>query len=125
VRSAVILAAALQPGVVSTMLSFPPLVWIGRISYGLYLWHWPVTVWLVPSRVSLGPNQLNAVRLAATVAVAAISFYAIEQPIRRRSLPPRKAALAFAPALLVMALVVVMSASDAGPAPSYLVGAPP
>ena len=123
--SAIVVAGAMQPGFVSSVLSFRPLVWIGQISYGLYLWHWPITVWLVPSRVSLGPNELNALRLVVTFAVAGLSFYVVERPIRRRALPPRTALAAFVPAVLVVALVVFVSASDAGPAPSYLVGSPP
>ena len=49
------IAAAVQPrGPVRALLSLAPLVWIGTISYGLYLWHWPVLLVLTPGRTHLG-----------------------------------------------------------------------
>src|SRR5258708_4664988 len=112
----------MQPGAVSCALSVPLLVWIGRISYGLYLWHWPIDVWLVPSRVALGPNALNLLRLGLTFVAAIASYVLVERPIRTRSFRPRVAALAFAPAAAVVAGVVLFSASGATPPPSYIWG---
>jgi peptidoglycan/LPS O-acetylase OafA/YrhL len=122
---AAVIAGALQPGLLSRTLSTTPLVWIGRISYGLYLWHWPITVWLVPSRVSLGTNALNALRLGVTFAAAITSYVLIERPIRERSFRPRTALIAFAPAAALIAMIVWVSASGAKPPPSYLVGTQP
>ena len=48
---AVVISAAMVGGPVRSLLAFGPLPWIGRLSYGLYLWHWPIIVWLVPTRV--------------------------------------------------------------------------
>src|SRR3954447_12876702 len=123
--TAVVIAGAMQPGFLASVLSVGPLVWIGRISYGLYLWHWPITVWLVPSRVALGTHALNALRLGGTLVAAIASYVLIERPIRERSFAPRAALVAFAPAAAVVALVVWVSASGAKPPPSYLVGSQP
>src|SRR5436190_9130628 len=123
--TAVVIAGAMQPGLLGSVLSIGPLVWIGRISYGLYLWHWPITVWLVPSRVSLGPNALNLLRLAVTFAAAILSFVLVEQPIRRRGFRPSAAILVFAPVAAIVAAILWVSASGATPAPSYLVGTAP
>ena len=71
-----------SPGPLGTALSWPPLRWIGAISYGLYLWHWPIYVYLSGDRTGLSPNRLFAVRILITFAVATISYYLIEQPIR-------------------------------------------
>lgn len=66
-------------------LSWRPLVWIGTLSYGLYLWHWPVYVVLTPSRVGFDGVGLLAVRIAVSLAFAIVSFRVIEDPLRHRA----------------------------------------
>jgi peptidoglycan/LPS O-acetylase OafA/YrhL len=75
-------AMAPVPTLFKRLLGLAPLAWIGRISYGLYLWHWPIDVWLNPARVHLSPHALTALRLAVTFAVSTVSYYAVERPIR-------------------------------------------
>jgi peptidoglycan/LPS O-acetylase OafA/YrhL len=58
------------------------LVWVGRISYGLYLWHVPLIDKAGGWRL-LGPVK-TAVGIALTFAVAAVSFRVIERPFLRR-----------------------------------------
>ena len=73
-------------GVARPVLSWKPLVWIGVVSYGAYLWHWPVTLWLrvrEPGVDDLIPRRLAA--FALTFGLAAVSFYAVEKPIRSGS----------------------------------------
>ncbi len=73
-------------GVARPVLSWKPLVWIGVVSYGAYLWHWPVTLWLrvrEPGVDDLIPRRLAA--FALTFGLAAVSFYAVERPIRSGS----------------------------------------
>ncbi|MEY2451341.1 MAG: hypothetical protein QOD92_915 [Acidimicrobiaceae bacterium] len=120
-----VIAGALQPGPLSAILSVKPLVWVGRISYGLYLWHWPINVWLVPSRVALGPDALNLLRLAVTVVAAVISYFLVERPIRASSFTPRMATIAFVPAAAAVAGLLWLSGTGAQPPPSYLVGVDP
>ena len=72
-----------QQGLVARVLAWPPLVWLGVISYGVYLWHWPVFLALNGERTGLTGLSLFAIRALATVAVAAMSWWLIEQPIRR------------------------------------------
>ncbi len=59
----VVIAAAAHPqvGPVGRLLAIPPLRGLGLISYGLYLWHWPVFVVLNPDRVGFGGWGLSAV----------------------------------------------------------------
>lgn len=113
--SAVLCAGAIVPGILRTVLSWRPLVYIGRISYGVYLVHWPVYVWLDGDRLDLDPIPLFAVRLAVTFAVAALSYRHIEMPIRLRTrlVNPRVALASFAAA--VLAAVLVPLAVLAGP----------
>ena len=84
VAVAVVLAhAVLLPyGFLARILSVTPLVWLGRISYGVYLWHWPLFALINAGRTGLTGAALLAVRLAATVAVSAVSYVLVEQPIR-------------------------------------------
>jgi peptidoglycan/LPS O-acetylase OafA/YrhL len=49
--------------ILGPMLSIAPLRAIGRISYGVYLWHWPVYVYLTPARMGLDDGALLLVRL--------------------------------------------------------------
>ncbi len=59
-----------------------PFAAIGRISYGLYLWHWPVYLVVEPGRVGVDGWALLALRLAVTFAMAWASYRAVEMPIR-------------------------------------------
>ena len=72
-------------------LSRRPLQWIGQISYGLYLWHWPVILAVGSSPSFLrwlpGSTGINLARVVLTFAIATASFYLLEQPVRRGRLP--------------------------------------
>jgi peptidoglycan/LPS O-acetylase OafA/YrhL len=96
-----------QPGLVARVLSVRPLVWVGTISYGLYLWHWPVNVVLSPERVHLGRLALNALRFAVTFAIAIPSYRFLERPIRARGLPFGRPAYVVPAAVFACALLVV------------------
>jgi peptidoglycan/LPS O-acetylase OafA/YrhL len=79
---AVVLHVAGAPGSwTDKALSLRPAVLIGRMSYGLYLWHWPLIV-LVLHHV--GGIAGNALTLALTVVCASASYRYVEQPFLRR-----------------------------------------
>jgi peptidoglycan/LPS O-acetylase OafA/YrhL len=66
------------------ILSMRPLVWIGLISYPLYLWHWPLLTIL--SLTKLEPTNLEkAAVLCLAFILAGLTFVAIEKPIRKGS----------------------------------------
>jgi peptidoglycan/LPS O-acetylase OafA/YrhL len=83
--AAVVIAGVAQPhpGGFGRVLSIRPLRWLGRISYGVYLWHWPVYVLMTDVTTGLSGNTLLAARLAATLGAASLSFYLLERPLRR------------------------------------------
>ena len=67
VASAALIAGAMTRGPVRSVLAIQPLPAIGLISYGLYLWHWPIFVWLSPDRTGLEGHRLLALRLVVTL----------------------------------------------------------
>lgn len=75
-----------RPALVNRMLSWPPLVFVGLISYSLYLWHQPVLVFVNYYRIAPLTPVATAVLLASTLLVAATSWHLIEQPVRARVL---------------------------------------
>ena len=81
---------AARRGVLGAVLSLAPLRWVGRISYGLYLWHWPVYLTLTGTRTGLDGIALLALRLAVSVAFATLSYYLLELPIRAGTSACRK-----------------------------------
>ena len=75
-----------EPGAFSRALAWKPLHFIGTISYGIYLWHWPVIVYMTGARTGLSGWSLDVARIAATLAVSTASYYLVERPIRRAHL---------------------------------------
>jgi peptidoglycan/LPS O-acetylase OafA/YrhL len=69
------------------LLSVEPLRALGKISYGVYLWHFPLFLWLSEGATGLNGVSLLVLRLAATLAVSTVSYVFIEQPIRQRRRP--------------------------------------
>ena len=97
---AAILAAALAVEGHERSPAWRPLAAVGTVSYGLYLWHLPLLLWLR----SVGALPLDllgglAVVLPVSLAVAALSWFAVERPLLRwaHSLTPRRAPAIAAP----------------------------
>jgi peptidoglycan/LPS O-acetylase OafA/YrhL len=121
--STLLVAAAVAPGPMRSVLRFAPLRWLGLGSYGVYLYHWPIFLWLSPERTGLSLVPLFAVRLAVTIPIAFASYHLIEQPIRRGALPGWRALAATLMAATVTAFALVV-ATVTPPAPSRLVAEP-
>lgn len=73
----------------SKALSLKWLRTLGLVSYGLYLWHWPVKVFVTQERLGLsddrtGRIELFVIRCALTAVATALSWYLVEQPFRRK-----------------------------------------
>ena len=114
--------AQTRPDGLGRALAARPLVALGRISYGVYLWHWPVGLALSPARTGLDGIPLDLLRLAVTIAIATASFRFVEMPVRRGVLG-RRATLVLAPAAAALtAAAVVAATTGARPLPGYLRG---
>jgi peptidoglycan/LPS O-acetylase OafA/YrhL len=70
-------------GLTSRPLHHEPFVAIGRISYGLYLWHWPVFLVLNGGRIHWGFVPLTILRLLVSGLMATLSFVLVERPFLR------------------------------------------
>jgi peptidoglycan/LPS O-acetylase OafA/YrhL len=81
----VVLAVHTVDGRTVRMLSWGPLTRIGLLSYGLYLWHWPLFVILSPDRTGLDGPLLATVRIAASFVAAYVSYRFVEDPLRHRA----------------------------------------
>jgi peptidoglycan/LPS O-acetylase OafA/YrhL len=90
VLAAGLVAAAARPGpplVVSRLLGSSPLVWLGKRSYAVYLWFWPVLMLTRPhADVPLMGLPLLALRIAITLALAAASYRFVERPAHHGAL---------------------------------------
>jgi len=125
-------------GLLGKALSARPLRAVGLISYGLYLWHWPIYVYLSPERTGLPHMQLLALRIGASFAVAIASFVLVERPVRRGLLHGWTVRLVtpVAASLLAVALLAAtarplppefeaISAADVKPPPATVVADTP
>jgi peptidoglycan/LPS O-acetylase OafA/YrhL len=78
---------------VSRVLSWGPITYVGKISYGLYLYHWPISLMVDDAHTGLLGWHLLAARLGVTFTASVASYHLVELPIReRRFLRGRKAA---------------------------------
>jgi peptidoglycan/LPS O-acetylase OafA/YrhL len=112
-----LLLASDDRSLAASILKLSPVVYIGRISYSLYLWHWPI--------IALGPIVLatawrsSAVYVVAMAIAAVLSFHYIERPLRYRAWTTRRGGdigLGLACNLVLgAALLFAMVRTDAGP----------
>jgi peptidoglycan/LPS O-acetylase OafA/YrhL len=118
VAVAAVIASAVQPErtPLRVLLSVPVLRWLGRISYGLYLWHWPSIVVLTEARTGLSGAPLTVVRLVTTLAAATLSFYLVEQPIRRGALRGWRGRIAVPTGFAAAAVAIVVATVGASAA---------
>jgi len=70
-----------RTGPFQRLLSLPPATFMGKISYSLYLWHWPVLVLLGPMVEFGGAGRLGLVFLS--IGLATLSWWFVERPFRR------------------------------------------
>jgi peptidoglycan/LPS O-acetylase OafA/YrhL len=119
---AVFIHRALQPGpnLLRRVLSWAPLRGLGMISYGVYLWHWPIFLVLTRSRTGLDGITLLAIRLLATLVISLLSYWIVEQPIRRGALAPRPAIALGAVSVVALVAVLLVATSIPMPGPGKI-----
>lgn len=101
-----IILAATTPGFLERLLSARPLVAIGRRSYGIYLFHWPVLALATPAVTHLNGWQWRCLQVFITAALTEFSYRLVERPVRSRRVLDSASTLRIA-ALATVAGVVV------------------
>jgi len=113
-------------GWVPRAIGVAPLRFIGRISYGMYLWYWVLVLIISPPRVHLPPLGLFLLRLGSDIIIATASSRLVELPIRRGAFRPSRAMIigATAATLAIVAAAVSglpgMAEAGAGPTPNQV-----
>jgi peptidoglycan/LPS O-acetylase OafA/YrhL len=103
----ILFSGGIKPTLVGRALALKPVVFVGLISYPLYLWHWPLLVFTKYSSREFQSRELNAVLLIVSVALAIVTWKWIEMPFRRRLLCPRSPQVfAFAGCSMLILLIV-------------------
>ncbi len=121
VATVIFCAVTAQTASLARSLGNPVFRYVGKISYGTYLWHFPLFALLDAERMHLFGVPLLTVRIGVTLVVATGSFYLVEEPVRRgrmRSLTEWRAWLMTSAAFLAVVAVTVVatvpSAAEAG-----------
>ena len=99
-------AVCVAGGPIARVLSVRPMVWMGTVSYGAYLWHFPVFIELDSARTGLSGFGLLAARVLVTFSLAAASYYLVERPVMEGVF--WRSVKAAGPALVAMAVTVVV-----------------
>jgi peptidoglycan/LPS O-acetylase OafA/YrhL len=95
-------------------LSVSPLRYLGRISYGLYLWHFPLFQWIDGERTGLSGYALFGARCGATLVVATASFYLVERPVRQGAFFSQWRAWVGGPVAVAAVSITVVLATGSG-----------
>lgn len=112
---ALIHAGSSGPSIAGRLLQWGPIVYVGLISYSLYLWHWPLIVY---TRYAVGMEPLTPyipALLAASLLLGSLSYHFVEQPFRRGKGLDRKLVFTSAAALAsVLGLAAVVGLMRGG-----------
>lgn len=94
VGTALILHAGVRGnGAAFSILSREPLVFVGKISYSLYLWHWPIVVFTKQLAHGVLTPQLQAFIIVSSIIAATLSWRFVEQPVRHPTKGPARRTL--------------------------------
>ncbi|HZK02129.1 MAG TPA: acyltransferase family protein, partial [Anaerovoracaceae bacterium] len=100
-------------GIFGRIFSVEPLRLLGKWSYGIYLWHYPVIILSTPYIDTDGPNVLRSLwQIAVSIALAALSFYLIEEPIRFKRIKLAKIFSRATACILIIFMVLIVTSTE-------------
>ncbi|HEY0314382.1 MAG TPA: acyltransferase family protein [Allosphingosinicella sp.] len=103
-----------EASAVGRLLALPPLRALGRLSYAFYLWHWPVLAfWRLARGFDMPPTTKVGLVLTA-LALAIVSYVAVERPLRRRLRSGRPFRVLAGGAFAALALAALAWGATAG-----------
>lgn len=85
VGAAILLSSGFNAGWCYRLLTCSPVVYVGKVSYSWYLWHWPFLILAVYRDIQLTPLNASALVLGSLL-MASVSYHFVEQPFRRAKL---------------------------------------
>ncbi|MDB5980476.1 MAG: hypothetical protein JWQ69_1491 [Pseudomonas sp.] len=116
VGTALLIASGMttKPSLVTRLLSLAPVVYVGKISYSWYLWHWPVLILAQYQGIALTTSNA-CLLLVGSFAASSISYHFVEKPFRSIKAGQFRAVftgLYLAPSLCVLGMAVLIVTRD-------------
>lgn len=113
VAAAVLVAVLAHPASrLSGLFGWGPLCLLGKWSYGIYLWHYPIIVLSSPLVNTGGPDALRSLcQISISVLLAALSYYLIEEPIRYGRVKPLRLSARVSVSMLLIFAVLFVTAN--------------
>jgi peptidoglycan/LPS O-acetylase OafA/YrhL len=110
--SVLLIVASLDTGPLATGLGWKPFAALGLISYGVYLYHWPIVIFVTSDRTGLDGVPLAALQVAITLGLAIASYHFLEQPVRQRRWSIRPVGVLGAVGAAVVVLLISTTVLD-------------
>lgn len=110
IGSVLVIRYAASDNAIGRLMSWRPLVAVGLISFGIYLWHWPIVAYFNYSNLS--GSWVTAIELLAPITLATLTYFLVEKPFRDRKRVPTRAFVGSVAALLV-AIIAALTFTSA------------
>lgn len=83
---------------------FAPLIYLGKISFGIYLWHWPV-IYILNYKFDKPNLYLKILGIILSIILSSITYYLFEERIRKSNTAPNKVFITFFSSIVILSLI--------------------